>query len=373
LIQKNEHGVQNVQRGFGKMSDFIIKDYRIGKSILIDRHGNNCFIIAELGHNFGAGPGRLDRACAMIKRAAECGADAVKIQTRTNATLYTDRFYNAPYASESAFASTYGEHRKALELGVGEIAILQAVAQKAGIMLFSTAFDEEAATLLHDKFNMPAFKIASGSLVDFNLLKHIASFGKPMIVSTGGYDTEDVSRAVEYLQSLNAHFALLHCVAAYPVKPEDMNLRVISWMREAFPDVVIGLSDHYNGTVSAPIAYMLGARIIEKHFTLDHTWKGTDNAFSLEPEGFRKMVRDVRRTSIMLGDGIKKVLESEKAPVRKMARSPYAAHDILFGDVIDPEDVELKTPADGIAAWKVEKLVGKKAKKCFEKGEALST
>jgi len=357
------------------MSELLIRDYGkgCGKSFYISRHANYCFIIAELGHNFGAGPGRLDRAIAMIKRAAECGADAVKIQTRTNATLYTDRFYNAPYTSESAFAPTYGEHRKALELGVGEIAILQSVAQRAGVMLFSTAFDEDAATLLHDKFNMPAFKIASGSLLDFHLLKHVAAFEKPMIVSTGGHDYEDVIKAVEYLQSLNANFALLHCVAAYPVKTEDMNLHVISWMREMFPGVVIGLSDHYNGTVSAPIAYMLGARIIEKHFTLDHTWRGTDNAFSLEPEGFRKMVRDVRRTSIMLGDGIKRVLESEKAPIRKMARSPYAACEILCDDVIDPEDIELKTPADGIDAWKIEKLIGKKAKKCFEKGEALST
>jgi N-acetylneuraminate synthase/sialic acid synthase len=261
----------------------------------------------------------------------------------------------------------------ALELGVGEIQTLQVIAKEEGIMFFSTAFDEDAATLLNDKFNIPAFKIASGSLLDFKLLRHIAGFNKPMIVSTGGHDAEDVSKAVEFLTSIGAHFSLLHCVASYPTKPEDMNLRVISWMREAFPDVVIGLSDHYNGTVTAPLAYMLGARIIEKHFTLDHTWKGTDNAFSLEPEGFRKMVRDVRRTSILLGDGVKRVLEYEKAPIHKMARSPYAVRDIVTGDVIFEDDLELQTPADGIDAWKIEKLIGATARRCFKKGDLLST
>jgi len=152
-----------------------------------------------------------------------------------------------------------------------------------------------------------------------------------------------------------------------------MNLRVISWMREAFSDTVIGLSDHYNGTVTAPLAYMLGARIIEKHFTLDHTWKGTDNAFSLEPEGFRKMVRDIRRAPILMGDGIKRVLEYEKAPIRKMARSPYAVRDIVTGDVIFENDLELRTPADGVDAWKIDKLIGATARRCFRKGDALST
>jgi len=156
----------------------------------------------------------------MIRKAAECGADAVKVQKRTNATLYTERFFNAPYASESAFAPTYGEHRKALELGVGEIQTLQAVARDEGVMFFSTAFDEEAATLLNDVFNVPAFKIASGSLLDFKLLRHIAKFKKPMIVSTGGHDAEEVCTAVDFLTDIGAQFALLHCIASYPTNPK---------------------------------------------------------------------------------------------------------------------------------------------------------
>ena len=148
---------------------------------------------------------------------------------------------------------------------------------------------------------MPAYKIASGDLRNTPLLRHVASIGKPMIVSTGGATMEDIDRAVEAVTAVNPQICLLQCTAVYPAAAEELELGVITTLRERYPELVVGLSDHQDGIAMSLVAYMLGARVMEKHFTLSHTLKGTDHAFSLMPEGMRKLVRDLRRVPAALG------------------------------------------------------------------------
>jgi sialic acid synthase len=270
---------------------------------------SEAYVIAEIGHNH---QGDLQLCKAMITAAKEAGADAVKLQKRDNKTLYTEEFYNSPYNSENAYGATYGLHREALEFNRTQYVILQDHAEKLGITFFATAFDIPSADFLAD-LDVPAIKIASGDLKNHALLEHVANLDIPIILSTGGGTMEDCIAADEICQP----DAILQCTSGYPARHEELNIACIDTFLDVFPDALIGFSDHSNGIAMAPIAYALGARIIEKHFTLDRTLKGTDQPFSLEPAGLRKMVRDLRRTRLALGDGVKRLYDSEVAPLAK--------------------------------------------------------
>lgn len=334
----------------------------------IQRDGDFAFIIAELGHNHG---GDLGTAKTMVAAAATCGANAVKLQKRTNKKLYTAEFYNKPYNSEAAYGPTYGLHREALEFGLEEYGQLKADAERAGVVFFATPFDVDAADFLQE-LGVPAFKIASGDLTNVRLLRHAAKFGKPMLVSTGGGTLEDIRRALREIGD-RAEVAILQCTAAYPCPPEAMNLRVIETYRKEFPDAVIGLSDHQSGIALGPAAYALGARIFEKHFTLDRAGKGTDHAFSLEPVGLRKYARDLRRTAVAMGTGDKQRLDIEGPPLYKMAKGLYAYRAIEEGEELGDWNIEAKSPAEGMAAWKWDKATGKRAIRPFGQDEPLSS
>lgn len=276
-----------------------------------------CYVIAELGHNHG---GSVDIATAMIKKAATCGASAVKLQKRDNQTLYSRALLDQPYENENSFGATYGAHREALEFGAQQYRACRAEAAVRNVDFFATAFDEASADFLA-LLNVPAFKIASGGLTDHALLRHVSAMGKPVILSTGGGTWADVDAAVNTLSASPAPFALLHCTAAYPVlNYAELNLLAIVEMRHRYPDTVIGWSGHDVGIAMSMVAYAYGARIIEKHFTLNRAMKGTDNAFSLEPVGLRKLCRDLERAHAANGDGTKRVYQSEVKPIAKMRR-----------------------------------------------------
>src|SRR6266508_3952070 len=233
--------------------------------------GSECYVIAEIGHNH---QGSLEQAKAMLTMAKDCGVNAVKLQKRANRTLYTREFFEQPYDNEFSFGPTYGEHREALELGRDEYVQVQRYAREIGITFFATPFDFESADFLAE-LDVPAYKLASADLVNTPLLRHVAAFGKPMLLSTGGATTEDVDRAVEVVAPINRQLCILQCTASYPADYAELDLRVIETYRERYPDFVIGYSGHQNGISMALVAYMLGARVIEKHFTLNHAWKGT--------------------------------------------------------------------------------------------------
>jgi N-acetylneuraminate synthase/sialic acid synthase len=328
----------------------------------------DCFIIAEIGHNH---QGSLEQAKQLFRAAHECGVDAVKLQKRDNRTLYTRALYEMPYDNRNSFGATYGEHRTALEFGREEYQELVRYARELGLFFFATAFDIPSADFLAE-LDMPAFKIASGDLLNTPLQRHIARLGRPILLSTGGGTLADVERAVDAILPLNPQLGLLQCTAAYPVEPGDMNLRVISTYRERFPDLVVGLSDHQSGIAMAVVAYTLGARVIEKHFTLNRAWKGTDHAFSLEPVGLRKLVRDLRRARAALGDGVKRRLEIEHRPLYKMAKQLVAARDLPSGHILTADDVAIKSPDDGLPPYELERLLGRRLRRSLQADEALA-
>jgi N-acetylneuraminate synthase/sialic acid synthase len=329
---------------------------------------SDCYVIAEIGHNH---QGSVDKAKQLFRQAKECGVNAVKLQKRDNRTLYTKAMLSKPYENENSFGATYGAHREALEFGRAEYLELQRYAAELGIALFATAFDMRSADFLAE-LGMPVFKLASGDLTNLPLLRHLARFQRPMLLSTGGGTMADVQRAYDAIMPINPRLCLLQCTAIYPVEPEEMNLRVIGALRERFPDVVVGLSDHFNGIAMSVAAYVLGARVIEKHFTLNHTWKGTDHAFSLEPLGMRKMVRDLRRVRVALGDGVKRIYPNEAAPLLKMSKKLVAARDLPAGRVLTIEDVALKSPGDGLPPYELERVIGKVTLRALREDENLA-
>jgi N-acetylneuraminate synthase/sialic acid synthase len=313
-----------------------------------------CYVIAEVGHNH---QGSVKTCMDLFKAAKEAGAHAVKLQKRHNRTLYTKAMYDRPYDNENSYGATYGEHREALEFDESQYRELQHFCKELGIGFFATAFDFASADFLAN-LGMPAYKIASGDLRNTPLLRHVARFGKPMIVSTGGGTADDVRRAHDTVREQNDELAILQCTAGYPCEHEMLDLRVIATFREMFPDTVIGYSGHDNG-ISMPVAaYVLGARIVEKHFTLNRAWKGTDHAFSLEPVGLRKMVRDLERTRVALGDGAKKVYPTEQSPIMKMGKKIVAARQLPAGHILAFDDLALKSPGDGLQPFELDRVIG---------------
>jgi sialic acid synthase len=325
------------------------------------------YVIAEIGHNHG---GDLDQAMHLFDEARRAGAHAVKLQKRDNRSLFTREGYEKPYENENSFGATYGEHREALEFGREEYETLIEYSRRIGVTFFATAFDMPSADFLVE-LDMPAYKIASGDLRNVPLLRHVASFGKPMVLSTGGATLADVQRAHDAVAEINLQIALLQCTAGYPAAWDELDLGVIQTFRELFPDTIVGLSSHDNGIAMAVAAHALGARVVEKHFTLDRVLKGTDHRFSLEPQGLRKMCRDLERLHVAMGDGTKKVHPSETAPLVKMAKKLVAARDLPAGHVLEADDVAMKSPGDGLAPFELDSVIGRRLSSAVQEDEGL--
>ena len=339
----------------------------IGKHIL-SQDRPECFVIAEVGHNHG---GDIETCKQMFQAAAYAGVSAVKLQKRDNRSLYTREFYASAYNSENAFGPTYGAHREALEFGESEYRELKEFAEGLGLVFFATPFDFSSVDFL-ERIGVPCYKTASGDLTNTPLLRYVAQTGKPMIVSTGASTLEDVRRAYDTIVPYHDKVAILQCTAEYPSDHKDMNLKVIETYKREFPDAVIGLSDHDNGIAMALVAYVLGARVIEKHFTLNRSSKGTDHAFSLEPEGMRKLVRDVHRAAVAMGDGVKRVYDKEQPARTKMAKKIVATRDLPEGHTLGPDDLGYKSPGDGLPPYMDAELLGKGLKRPVREDDALN-
>ena len=328
---------------------------------------SDCYVIAEIGHNH---MGKLEVAKEMFRVAKECGVDAVKLQKRDNKTLYTKALYNQIYDNPNSYGDTYGQHREALEFGLTDYQELKQYAKELGLAFFATAWDFKSADFLSE-LDVPAFKLASGDLKNIPLIRYVAKLKKPVILSTGGGEFEDVKRAYYEIMPLNPQLVILLCTAAYPCEFNELNLRAIGTFREHFPACVIGLSDHDNGIAMSVAAYVLGARVIEKHFTLNRASRGTDHAFSLEPIGMRKMVRDLRRTRIALGDGVKRPFPSEVKPLVKMAKRITANRDLSADHCLTVEDIAYKSPGDGLPPYEVERVIGRHLVKPLKEDDAI--
>jgi sialic acid synthase len=329
---------------------------------------SDCWVIAEIGHNH---QGDVEKCKELIRRAHEAGANAAKLQKRDNRTLFTTEMFDSPYDNENSFGATYGEHREALEFNREQYVELREYAAGLGITFFATAFDVKSADFLAE-LDMPAFKLASGDLTNIPLLRHVARFGRPMIMSTGGGAMEDVQRAYDAVMPINPQLCILQCTASYPPSFEQLDLKVIETFRNAFPDTVIGLSAHDSGIAMALVAYVLGARVIEKHFTLNRAMKGTDHAFSLERPGLEKLVRDLRRARVAMGDGVKKRHDTEARPLSKMGKSLVAARDLPAGVVLGEADIAIRSPGTGLPPYHYDEVVGATLLRPLQKDEQLA-
>ncbi|MBI4669806.1 MAG: N-acetylneuraminate synthase family protein [Elusimicrobia bacterium] len=342
------------------------RELKIGNFIINDE--SDCFVVAEIGHNH---QGSIEQAKKLFDAAKEAGAQAVKLQKRHNKTLYTKALYNQPYDNENSFGPTYGLHREALEFNKEQYQELQKYAKRLGLVFFATAFDFKSADFLAE-LDMPVYKIASGDVTNVPLLKYVAKIQKPIILSTGAASLDDVRRAHEAIMPINRRLAILQCTAGYPAKWEELNLNVIENYKKSFPDIVIGFSAHDNGIAMPVAAYVLGARIIEKHFTLNRAMKGTDHAFSLEPVGLRKMIRDLKRVRVALGDGVKRPSDSEKPALIKMGKTLVAGRKLPKGAKLAGRDVAIKSPgAMGLAPYFLDQILGRRLSASLKEDEPI--
>ena len=313
---------------------------------------NPAYVIAEVGSNH---QGDVNVAKDMFALAKYAGANAVKLQKRNNKALFTRAFYNSPYNSENAYGNTYGEHREALEFGEEEYAELKECADELGITLFATPFDIPSVDFLED-LGVPFYKIASACIHNTKLIRYIADKGKPILMSAGGASMDDVDRAV--MAASGVPVVLMHCVSMYPTPVGKMNLPRIQRFGEEYPGLVIGLSDHQDGINLGVAAYVLGARVFEKHFTHDHSAKGTDHPFSLEFFGLMQYVKSLRAVQKAMTP-LEQPLEEERSAVRKMGQAVYLRRPMKKGNIINEGNLVLKSPMDGIPAWQIDRLVGK--------------
>lgn len=325
------------------------------------------FLIAEVGQNH---QGDLDLAKEYIKVFAHQGADAIKFQTRNNKFLFSLDAFNSSYTSENAFASTYGQHREKLELKPEWLPILKKECENNNVKFMSTPFDELSLRLLLE-IDVDALKIASFDLGNIPFIEKIAKSQKPMVMSTGGGNEEQISSSVEIIKKYNSDLAILHCVSEYPCEFNKLGLENIKSLKRKFPTFAIGSSDHFNGTLSGPIAYMLGARVFEKHVTLNRAWKGTDHSFGLEPDGFRKFSRDIRRVNHMLPAKPTELIGKEQV-FQKLGKSLVAAKPIKKGEIFNLDNLSGKIfTQQYIPVRESIHVIGQSATRNINVGEAI--
>ena len=274
--------------------------------------GHPCYVVAEIGINHN---GDLGLARQLVWAAAAARCDAVKFQKRTVSQVYSREELERP--RESPFGDTNGDLKYGLEFTSAEYASIHHACQTAGIDWFASCWDATSVDHI-EEFDPPCHKIASASLTDLDLVRTIASRGRPVILSTALSTIQDVDRAVTVVNDCGAPLILLHCVGTYPSRDADLNLRCIETLRQRY-DVPVGYSGHERGLATTLAAVALGACVVERHITLDRTMWGSDQAASIEPHALCRLVRDIRAIESALGDGVKRLLDAE-VPVRDKLR-----------------------------------------------------
>ncbi|NPV54626.1 MAG: acetylneuraminic acid synthetase [Firmicutes bacterium] len=334
-----------------------MREIVIGKKRITRDDFQKPYIIAEAGVNH---EGSIEIACRMVREAAEAGADAIKFQmyaaqalASKNSPAYWDR-------TMEPTGSQYELFKKYEGFGGLEFERLASEAESAGIDLLVTPFDKKSADIL-EPF-VPAYKVASADITNIPLIEHIANKGKPILLATGASSIEEIYRAVSVIHALgNSQVALLHCILNYPTAYENAHLGMIIGMSRAFPDLVIGYSDH-----TLPermddvllVAWLLGARIIEKHFTYDKSLRGNDHYHAMDKDDLARFIRKLDFVTKIIGSCEKHYLPSEEVSRRNARRSLVALREIARGQTITAEDITCKRPGTGIPPTMIDYVIG---------------
>ena len=334
---------------------------KIGDRLVGD--GQPTYIIAEIGINHN---GFLDLALKLIDVAVEAGADAVKFQKRQLDQLYAKKYLENANAGEKTLRYLLPILQQ-VELSDDDYLTILEHCQKRGVTFLCSAFDPASADFLA-ALGVPAYKVASADLTNLPLLDHLVQKRRPLILSTGMSHMHEVELTAGFLHEREAEFALLHCNSTYPAAFEDINLRFMDQLRQF--GVPVGYSGHERGIAVSTVAAALGASIIERHLTLDRTMEGPDHAASLEPQGFQKMVRDIRQVSLALGSGQEKFISRGEILNREvLGKSLVAAQRIEPGQAITAAMVAVKGPALGLSPQHYTRLVGRTAERVIEEDE----
>lgn len=326
------------------------------------------YIIGEAGVNHN---GNLDVAVKLIDAACNAGVNAVKFQAFRTSELILKNTAKAPYQKKTtnAVQSQY-EMLKKLELSNENHRYLKEYCQKKGITFLSTPFEKRSLKELA-VLNVPAIKIAATDITNIQYLKQAASLGKPMILSSGMCYLEEIRKALEAIYPLNKDVVLLQCTANYPIEDEEVNLNVIDTLKKEF-NILIGYSDHSKGIGASPFAVAKGAKIIEKHFTLDKNFEGPDHKASVTPLELKQLVQDIRRVEKYLGSSIKIPTYSEQFTRKSLQKCFVAVREIKKGELFTDENITAKrTNGKGISALYYAELLGKEAKKDFSQNEII--
>lgn len=287
------------------------RELKLGKRLIGD--GYPTYVIAEIGINHN---GDLETAKRMIEAAVHSGADAVKFQKRTPEVCTPPEQQTQMRETPWGYIS-YLDYRYKVEFGKEEYGQIDKLCKQLGIDWMVSVWDEPSVDFM-EQFDTPAYKVPSASLTDLSLLQYARKTGKPIIISTGMSTMGEINSGASTVGLDN--LVIMHCTSAYPCEPEELNLRMIQTLRNTFPNNPIGYSGHEVGLVPSAVAVALGACVVERHFTLDRAMWGSDQAASVEPGGFEKLIKYIRVTEAGLGDGVKKVYDSEMSSRKKLRR-----------------------------------------------------
>lgn len=319
---------------------------------------NNCFVIAEAGVNHN---GELLLAKKLVDAAVEAGANAVKFQTFKTELLVTQEAESAEYQKRNTLGETHQfEMLKKLELSEKDFVLIKEYCENKKIEFLSSPFDEESATFLIKNLGMGKVKIPSGEITNLPLIKHVSSFEKPLILSTGMCDLDEIKTAIETIQGYGrSAISLLHCTSNYPCPYEEVNLNAMKTLEKTF-QFPVGYSDHTAGIEVSIAAVAMGASIIEKHFTLDRNLPGPDHRCSLEPKELRQMVSSIRNIEKAMGSEEKKPTDSEMEIAKKVRKTMVASRNLSTGTILTRNDLIAKRAGSGISPKNLEQLIGKK-------------
>ena len=342
-----------------------IKTIKIGSTVVGSDHP--CYIIAEIGSNFD---GSLQQAKKLIKLAKECGANAVKFQSFKTDLLLSKKGFDKKSAFQAKWKKSVWKTYQDAEFPRRWHKVLNNFSKKNRIQFFTSPWDFEAVDLLIE-LDVPAIKIGSGDITYFEMLRYVGKTGKPVILATGASNMKEVKNAVKIIKSTgNNKIILLHSVVQYPSPIQESNLKVLETLRRKF-NLNVGYSDHSPGSLIALSSVVLGAKMIEKHFTINPKSVGPDHPHSMDPKSFKKMIDDIRIIEKSMGDGKKNPVSSETETRIIQRRGIWTVNEIKKGEKINGENTKVLRPYSGISASKYEKIVGKKATRSLKSHYAL--